>query len=50
MKRMVLICFTLLVTMVMQGQSRLLDLSLDVTLLDNGDGYVHEVRTPMDLT
>jgi hypothetical protein len=45
MKRMVLICFTLLVAMVMQGQSRLLDLSLDVTLLDNGDGYVHEVRT-----
>ena len=45
MRRIVLICFTLLVTMVMQGQSRLLDLSLDVTLLDNGDGYVHEVRT-----
>ena len=45
MRRIVLICFTLVVTMAMKGQSQLLDLSLDVTLLDNGDGYVHEVRT-----
>ena len=40
-----MICLALWVALGMQGQSRLLDLILDVTLLDNGDGYVHEVRT-----